>query len=155
MPERSQDWLRQAEADLRHARNARKDADFNWSARRRSLDTVVVKSLNEAAVRRAMDQYAASLFAEQPQLEEVVVFGSMAEGNYAPGSDIDVLLVLSRSDEPVWDRVPRMLPRSFPIPVDLFPYTREDLARLSPSPVIAAAQRSRWRYQRAPGGFTP
>ncbi len=32
MPERSLDWLRQAEADLRHARNARGDADYNWSA---------------------------------------------------------------------------------------------------------------------------
>ncbi|MGQ9575491.1 MAG: HEPN domain-containing protein [Thermoguttaceae bacterium] len=32
MGERSQDWLRQADADLRHARNARKDGDFNWAA---------------------------------------------------------------------------------------------------------------------------
>jgi len=32
MAERSLDWLRQAEADLRHARNARDDGDYNWSA---------------------------------------------------------------------------------------------------------------------------
>jgi HEPN domain-containing protein len=32
MPERSLDWLRQAEADLRHARNARDDEDYNWAA---------------------------------------------------------------------------------------------------------------------------
>ena len=32
MAERSSDWMRQAEADLRHARNARDDADYNWSA---------------------------------------------------------------------------------------------------------------------------
>ena len=32
MAERSRDWLRQAEADLRHARNSRDDEDFNWSA---------------------------------------------------------------------------------------------------------------------------
>jgi HEPN domain-containing protein len=32
MPERSRDWLRQADADLRHARNARESADYNWSA---------------------------------------------------------------------------------------------------------------------------
>ena len=30
--ERSQDWFRQAEADLRHARNALDDADFEWAA---------------------------------------------------------------------------------------------------------------------------
>jgi len=32
MAERSLDWLRQAEADLRHARNSRDNADYNWSA---------------------------------------------------------------------------------------------------------------------------
>lgn len=32
MPQRSQDWFRQAEADLRHAKNARDDGDYDWSA---------------------------------------------------------------------------------------------------------------------------
>lgn len=32
MPERSRDWLRQAESDLRHARHAREDGDFDWAA---------------------------------------------------------------------------------------------------------------------------
>jgi HEPN domain-containing protein len=32
MAERSLDWLRQAEADLRHARHARDDGDYDWSA---------------------------------------------------------------------------------------------------------------------------
>ena len=32
MPERSADWYRQAEADLRHACHARDDGDFEWAA---------------------------------------------------------------------------------------------------------------------------
>ena|SRR5213593_793294 len=32
MAERSGDWMRQAEADLRHARNARDDGDYDWAA---------------------------------------------------------------------------------------------------------------------------
>jgi len=32
MAQRSHDWFRQAEADLRHARNARDDGDYEWSA---------------------------------------------------------------------------------------------------------------------------
>ena len=31
MPERSRDWFRQAEGDLRHARHARDDEDFDWA----------------------------------------------------------------------------------------------------------------------------
>ena len=37
---------------------------------------VVVKSIDEAAVRRAMDAYAARLLATHPEVEEIVVFGS-------------------------------------------------------------------------------
>ena len=32
MPERSGDWLRQAGADLRHARHSLDDGDFDWAA---------------------------------------------------------------------------------------------------------------------------
>lgn len=32
MAERSRDWFRQAEADLRHARHAFEDGDFDWAA---------------------------------------------------------------------------------------------------------------------------
>lgn len=32
MPERSKDWFKQAESDLRHARHARDDGDFDWAA---------------------------------------------------------------------------------------------------------------------------
>jgi HEPN domain-containing protein len=32
MAERSRDWFRQAEADLRHARHAAEDEDFEWAA---------------------------------------------------------------------------------------------------------------------------
>ena len=32
MPQRSADWFRQAEADLRHARNSRDDGDYDWAA---------------------------------------------------------------------------------------------------------------------------
>ncbi len=32
MAERSKDWFRQAESDLRHACNSRDNGDFDWSA---------------------------------------------------------------------------------------------------------------------------
>jgi HEPN domain-containing protein len=31
MPRRTDDWLRQADKDLKHAKNALKDADYEWS----------------------------------------------------------------------------------------------------------------------------
>lgn len=116
------------------------------------MDSVVIKFVDEAAVRRAMDDYAARLLAHHPEVEEVVVFGSFAEGNYAPGSDLDVFLRLSRSDKSVRDRIPDLLPPSFPVGVDLFPFTDGEIADRQDSPVLQAVRRSTWRYSRGSSG---
>jgi nucleotidyltransferase-like protein len=114
------------------------------------LSGVVVKSVDEAGVRLAMDAYAHRLLAVHPEIEEVVVFGSFAEGRWAPGSDLDVFIQLSYSPKSVRDRIPELLPGPFPVGVDLFPFTREEVAARSPSLLLDAVARSRWRYTREP-----
>jgi len=95
-----------------------------------------------------MDEYALRLLEACPEIEEIIVFGSFAEGNWAPGSDLDVFLVLSRSELPIRDRIPRYLPGAFPVAVDVFPFTRDEITDRAPSPVLDAVARSRWRYSR-------
>ena len=112
------------------------------------MSSVVVKSVDAALVRRAMDAYAARLLSERPEVEEIVVFGSFADGAYAPGSDIDVFIVMSRAEATVRDRIPALLPGAFPVGLDLFPYTREEIAARAGSPLLEAVRRSPWRYSR-------
>ncbi len=112
------------------------------------MNSVVVKSVDEARVRRAMDEYAARLLASHPEIEEIVVFGSFEKGNYAPGSDLDVFIVLSRSNFRVRDRIPELLPGAFPVGVDLFPYTPEEIATLVSPSLLETVRASRWRYRR-------
>jgi hypothetical protein len=57
---------------------------------------------------------------------------------------------LREASKPVRDRIPNYLPRSFPVGVDLFPFTLEETRSLEPSPVLEAVRRSRWRYRREP-----
>ena len=95
-----------------------------------------------------MDEYASWLFRSRPEVLEVVVFGSFAEGTYAPGSDLDVFLLLSQSGKDVWDRVPDYLPGAFPVGLDLFPYTRREAEALRPSSLLDAVAASEWRYRR-------
>ena len=78
----------------------------------------------------------------------IVVFGSFETGTWAPGSDLDVFVVLSRSEKKARDRIPDYLPRTFPVGLDLFPYTREEMGALAPSPLLDAVARSTWRYRR-------
>ena len=112
------------------------------------MTSVVVKSLDEAAIRRAMDAWAERLLAARPEVQEIVVFGSFAEGNWAPGSDLDVFVRLESSSKPVRERISSLLPDSFPIGVDLFPFTDAEIAERQGSPVLEAVRRSRWRYLR-------
>ena len=55
------------------------------------------------------------------------VFGSFVKGDYTPGSDLDILLVLSDSNLSFRERIPVYYPRNFPVSVDLFPYTEAEL----------------------------
>lgn len=111
------------------------------------MSSVVIKSIDEAAVRQAMDRYAAQLLA-RPDVQEVVVFGSFERGTYAPGSDLDVLIVLAAADVPPRDRSAGLRPARFPVPLDLFPFTREELEARTDTPFGRALRASSWRYKR-------
>lgn len=114
-----------------------------------SSSSVVVKSVDKTAVRRATDAYAAVLLA-RPEVEEVVVFGSFERDTYAPGSDLDVLVVLRESPLSIRDRAGEYRPVHFPVPVDLFAFTRSELEARRASPMAEAIHASRWRYAGGP-----
>jgi predicted nucleotidyltransferase len=96
-----------------------------------------------------MDEFARRLLETRREVEEVVVFGSFEDGRWAPGSDLDVFLILTSSDRPVRDRVEEYLPGPFPVGLDLFPFTRAEIASRAPSPLLDAVAKSAWRYRRA------
>ena len=85
---------------------------------------------NEAAVDRAVRRWAKRIAAERSEVRRVVWFGSRVHGIPAPGSDVDVCLVLARSDKPFRERVADYLPLGFPVGLDLFPCTLAELERL-------------------------
>ncbi len=90
----------------------------------------MVKSNNQAAVERAVRAWAERIGAQRSEVRRIVWFGSRVNGTPAPGSDVDVCLVLARSDKPFRERAADYLPLGFPVGLDLFPYTVEELERL-------------------------
>ena len=97
------------------------------------MDTVEITWFDRAAVERALQEHIHWLSTRYPEIEEIVLFGSVASGTPVPGSDVDLLIVLSESDRWFIDRIPAFLPDRFPVGVDVFPYTREELERLKQS----------------------
>lgn len=95
------------------------------------MSTVSVTWFDSDAVWRAVEAHARALVARRPEIEEIRVFGSLVNGTAVPGSDVDLLIILSASDRPFLDRIPTFLPGAFPCPVDVFPYTRAEIARMT------------------------
>jgi predicted nucleotidyltransferase len=109
--------------------------------RRRSLSVVEecyrgsqvrVFRLRRQAILQALEEAAHRLLAERPEVLEVRMFGSLAKGNAGPGSDADILLVLSESNKPFVDRIPEYarFMTAIGIACDIFPYTRAEFAQL-------------------------
>jgi predicted nucleotidyltransferase len=94
------------------------------------LDSVKITYFDSGAVRRALEEYVVLITIRHPEIEEVVLFGSLATGSAVPGSDVDLLLVLNGSDRPFRDRIPVFLPSGFPVGMDVFPYTRDEIERM-------------------------
>jgi predicted nucleotidyltransferase len=79
---------------------------------------------------RAVEAYIARLREDRPEVEQVIWFGSWVDGLPTPGSDVDLCLVLSSSNKPMRERIADYLPVGFPVGIDLFPYTRDEMERL-------------------------
>ena len=95
-----------------------------------SPPSLVIKSNNEAAVERAVVGWARGIGDRHPEVRRIIWFGSRVNGIPAPGSDVDVCLVLAHSEKPFRERVGDYLPVGFPVGLDLFPYTQAELERL-------------------------
>ena len=64
---------------------------------------------------------------QHPEIERVVLFGSLCRGDAVPGSDADVLLVLRESALSFRERSAYYVPKDVGIGVDIFAYTRSEL----------------------------
>lgn len=93
-----------------------------------SSGSVRIFWLDRGAVRARLAEAVGRMAARQPEVERVVLFGSLARGDAAPGSDADLLVVLSQSDLPFLQRITRYMPADAGIGVDIFPYTLDELA---------------------------
>lgn len=97
---------------------------------RRSCDSVSVTWLDRAAVLEALRREVQVLARVRPEIQRVVLFGSLATGSAVPGSDADLLIVLRSADRPFLDRIPLYTPEGCPVGVDVFPYTQDEIERM-------------------------
>ena len=96
-----------------------------------SSPSVKVTYFPKQAVWDALRRLAAELPQSHPEVRRIIVFGSVASGRAVPGSDIDLILTLDSSTERFIDRIPTYTPFGLPAPVQVFPYTTEEIERMT------------------------
>ena len=67
------------------------------------------------------------LIKRHPEIEQAILFGSLARGDAVPGSDADLLLILRESNFQFLDRCKKYHPGNVGLGVDVFAYTRLEL----------------------------
>jgi len=80
--------------------------------------------------------------ASRDDVLEVSLFGSLARGNYAPGSDADIYILLKEDSRRFMDRIPEFLKHfsGAGLPVEVFPYTLEEVAEMGDGGFIKAIE---------------
>ena len=70
---------------------------------------------------------AAQIQARHTEVTRVLLFGSVARGDFSAQSDLDLLIVLKSSSLPVADRIGTFLKECAAYPTDVFPLTEDEL----------------------------
>lgn len=102
-----------------------------------SSSSVRVFSIDRDAIVARLRAAAGRLVEEDSSVLRVLLFGSLARGNYGPGSDADVGVILRDSAQSVWfKRIPEFMPRfaDLGVPVDVFAYTLDELEQARNNP---------------------
>jgi len=93
---------------------------------KKSSGSVRLIAIDRDALFKSLREISAAIKTENTDVMEINIFGSIAMGDETGTSDLDILVILSRSDEPLIFRSARFR-RYFDIavPMDILVYTRD------------------------------
>ena len=92
----------------------------------RSLNSSVLVWPDRDRVDRAVRQWAAAVAARHPELRRLGYFGSYARGDWGVGSDLDLVAVVTATDEPFERRALAWDLTSLPVPAEILTYTEKE-----------------------------
>ena len=109
------------------------------------MNGVKVRFLNRDEILSRLVAVAQQLLESRADVIEVSLFGSLVRGNYAPGSDADIYILLTEDTRKITDRIPEFLGyfSKVGIPIEVFPYTLEETEKMSEGSFIKTIQREK------------
>ncbi|MBM4332445.1 MAG: nucleotidyltransferase domain-containing protein [Deltaproteobacteria bacterium] len=109
------------------------------------MNGVKVRFLNRDEILPRLVESAKRVLASRADVLEVSLFGSLARGNYAPGSDADIYILLKEDPRRFIDRIPEFHEHfsGAGLPVEVFPYTLEEVAKMGDGGFIKTIEKEK------------
>jgi predicted nucleotidyltransferase len=92
----------------------------------RSLSSSVLKWPDTETVDQALRRWAEKVAFDRKDILRIGYFGSYARGDWGVGSDLDLIIILERCDQPFVRRSSEWDTAELPVPADVLAYTREE-----------------------------
>jgi predicted nucleotidyltransferase len=92
----------------------------------RSLSSSVLKWPDAQTVDQAVRRWSEKIAQQQQDVRRIGYFGSYARGDWGVGSDLDLVIVVERSDQPFERRAAKWDMIELPVPADVLIYTEEE-----------------------------
>mgnify|MGYP001575289187 CR=1 FL=1 len=118
----------------------------------RSSGSSLLRWPDREEVHAAVVRWAQDLAESRSELLRAGYFGSYARGDWGVGSDVDLVILVQRSDDPPFRRAANWPAERLPVPADVFVYTPEEWAAMDPDRGFARELRetTRWVFVREP-----
>lgn len=91
----------------------------------------MLKWLDQAMVHKAAKTWVCALGRAHAEVQRIGYFGSYARGDWGVGSDLDVIIIMERSEVPYWQRSKMYDASNLPVPAELLVYTQHEWASLA------------------------
>ncbi|MBM4276158.1 MAG: nucleotidyltransferase domain-containing protein [Deltaproteobacteria bacterium] len=92
----------------------------------RSLNSSVFKWPEAKAVDQAARRWAEKIVKKWTDVVRIGYFGSYARGDWGVGSDLDLVVIVERSNRPFEFRSSEWDTLEIPVPTDVFVYTQDE-----------------------------
>lgn len=97
----------------------------------KSSNFVKVMFADKNKILHQLADYTIKVKQSRLEVEKIGLFGSYATDTFGPASDVDLLIILRQNSKRFLDRIPDYLPENLSVSCDVFPYTNEEIERMT------------------------
>jgi len=123
----------------------------------RSLTSSVLAWPDAQKVDEVVRQWARQMSVEKPEMLRAGYFGSYARGDWGVGSDLDLVIIVTRAEKPFERRAARWDATRLPVPAEVLVYTFQEWESLAAHTSFGKtiAREAVWVYDRGNDPLRP